>query len=171
MSDERTPRLALPLLQPGQAQKETTHNEALTVLDLTVQASVLTVGTNVPPAVPLVGSAWIVGTAPTGGWVGQARAIAGWTSGGWRFVAPRDGMTAAESGRSACWRAVESRSAASMSWARAARRFRTRQAEASSISRRGRRFRRYWAFCAAMASLPAKTPSKLCRSGNTPDFC
>jgi hypothetical protein len=93
MSDERTPRLALPLLQPGQAQKETTHNEALTVLDLTVQASVLTVGTNVPPAVPLVGSAWIVGTAPTGGWVGQARAIAGWTSGGWRFVAPRDGMT------------------------------------------------------------------------------
>ncbi|WP_380783635.1 DUF2793 domain-containing protein [Sphingomonas sp. R86520] len=93
MSDDTTSRLALPLLQPGQAQKETTHNEALTLLDLAVQASVLTVGTNVPPAVPVIGSAWIVGTAPTGGWAGQARAIAGWTSGGWRFVAPREGMT------------------------------------------------------------------------------
>ncbi|MES3108096.1 DUF2793 domain-containing protein [Sphingomonas aurantiaca] len=94
MSDERTSRLALPLLQPGQAQKETTHNEALALLDLTVQASVLTAGTNTPPGAPVAGNAWIVGTAPTGGWTGQARAIAGWTSGGWRFVAPREGMTA-----------------------------------------------------------------------------
>ena len=92
MSDDITPRLALPLLQPGQAQKETTHNEALALLDLAVQASVLAVGTDAPPANPLAGNAWIVGTAPTGGWVGQARTIAGWTSGGWRFVAPRDGM-------------------------------------------------------------------------------
>jgi len=93
MSDELTPRLALPLLQPGQAQKETTHNEALAVLDLAVQASVLAVGANVPPVAPVAGDAWIVGTAPTGGWGGQARTIAGWTSGGWRFVVPRDGMT------------------------------------------------------------------------------
>ncbi|MGA1799271.1 DUF2793 domain-containing protein [Sphingomonas sp. 4RDLI-65] len=94
MSDDITPRLALPLLQPGQAQKETTHNEALTVLDLAVQASVLAVGTNVPPATPVSGGAWIVGAAPTGGWAGQAHAIAGWTSGGWRFVGARDGMAA-----------------------------------------------------------------------------
>lgn len=94
MSDDTTSRLALPLLQPGQAQKETTHNEALTLLDLAVQASVLAVGTNVPPAAPVTGSAWIVGTAPTGGWAGQARTIAGWTSGGWRFVVPREGMMA-----------------------------------------------------------------------------
>ncbi len=92
MSDDTTPRLALPLLQPGQAQKETTHNEALVLLDLAVQASVLAVGTEAPPATPAAGNAWIVGGAPTGSWVGQARAIAGWTSGGWRFVAPRDGM-------------------------------------------------------------------------------
>lgn len=92
MSDDITPRLALPLLQPGQAQKETTHNEALALLDLAVQASVLAVGTNVPPANPVEGNAWIVGAAPTGGWVGQPRSIAGWTSGGWRFVAARDGM-------------------------------------------------------------------------------
>jgi hypothetical protein len=93
MSDDFTARLALPLLQPGQAQKETTHNEALALLDLAVQASVVAVGTNTPPAAPVAGSAWIVGTAPTGGWTGQARAIAGWTTSGWRFVAPREGMT------------------------------------------------------------------------------
>ncbi|RYD23975.1 MAG: DUF2793 domain-containing protein [Lysobacteraceae bacterium] len=92
MSDDRTPRLALPFLQPGQAQKETTHNEALALIDLTVQASVVAVGTNVPPVAPVAGNAWIVGTAPTGLWSGQARAIAGWTSGGWRFVMPREGM-------------------------------------------------------------------------------
>ena len=94
MSDDRTSRLALPLLQAGQAQKEATHNEALALLDLAVQASVLAVGDNVPPVAPVVGNAWIIGTAPTGGWAGQARTIAGWTSGGWRFVVPREGMTA-----------------------------------------------------------------------------
>ncbi|MES2421120.1 MAG: DUF2793 domain-containing protein [Pseudomonadota bacterium] len=92
MSDDITPRLALPLLQPGQAQKETTHNEALALLDLAVQASVLAVGTDIPPANPVAGSAWIVGTAPTGAWTGRSRTIAGWTSSGWRFVAPHDGM-------------------------------------------------------------------------------
>jgi len=93
MSDEHTARLALPLLQPGQAQKEATHNEALTLLDLAVQASVTAVGTNVPPVAPTAGAAWIVGTAPTGGWAGQARAIAGWTTSGWRFLVPHEGMT------------------------------------------------------------------------------
>ena len=92
MSDDITPRLALPMLQPGQAQKETTHNEALALLDLVVPATVLAVGLNAPPASPAAGDAWIVGTVPTGGWTGHARAMAGWTSSGWRFVAPRDGM-------------------------------------------------------------------------------
>ncbi|HXH17026.1 MAG TPA: DUF2793 domain-containing protein [Sphingomonas sp.] len=94
MSDDITPRLALPLLQPGQAQKETTHNEALTLLDLAVQSAVQAVGTNAPPAAPVVGNAWIVGSAPSGGWIGQARSIAGWTASGWRFVLPREGMAA-----------------------------------------------------------------------------
>ena len=94
MSDDMTPRLALPMVQPGQAQKEATHNEALALLDLAVQASVVAVGVNVPPTSPAAGSAWIVGGAPTGGWAGQARAIAGWTTSGWRFVAPHEGMTA-----------------------------------------------------------------------------
>lgn len=92
MSDT-TSRLSLPLLQPGQAQKESTHNEALAILDIAVQASVHAVGATVPPTDPEPGAAWILGTTPTGDWAGHAFALAGWTTSGWRFVAPHDGMT------------------------------------------------------------------------------
>ena len=92
--DDHTARLALPLLSPGQAQKEMTHNEALALIDLAVQASVESVGATVPPADPAEGAAWILGAAPAGDWAGQGLTIAGWTPGGWRFVAPREGMAA-----------------------------------------------------------------------------
>lgn len=92
MTDETTARLALPLLQPGQAQKELYHNEALALLDIAAQAVVEAVGVDTPPASPTLGACWVVGGAPNGGWTGQAQAIAGWTSGGWRFVAAREGM-------------------------------------------------------------------------------
>ncbi len=90
--DENTGRLALPMLEPGQAQKEATHNEALVRLDLAVQATVVAVGMDDPPADPADGACWIVGDAPSGDWVGRPRALAGWTAAGWRFVAPLDGM-------------------------------------------------------------------------------
>jgi hypothetical protein len=94
MSDDQTARLALPYLHAGQAQKDETHNEALALLDIAVQAAVLGAGVNAPPADPAAGACWIVGAAPTGAWAGQANAIAGWTGDDWRFVAPRAGMTA-----------------------------------------------------------------------------
>lgn len=92
MSDDRSARLALPLLHAGQAQKEITHNEALALLDLAVQASVAAAGLDVPPDAPAEGACWLIGEAPVGAWDGQAGALAGWTAGGWRFVAPREGM-------------------------------------------------------------------------------
>lgn len=92
MSDETSARLALPLLQPGQAQKEVYHNEALARLDLAVQASVVALAVNSPPTSPPIGACWIVGNAPTGAWTANANCLAGWTTGGWRFVAPIEGM-------------------------------------------------------------------------------
>ena len=94
MNDEATARLALPLLQAGQAQKELSHNEALTLLDFAAQPVVTAVGRNDPPATPVPGACWIVGGAPVGAWAGRADALAGWTTGGWRFVAARDGLAA-----------------------------------------------------------------------------
>lgn len=88
---EETVRLALPLIDAGQAQKELTHNEALTALDLLVQAGVVASEVNTPPGTPAPGQAWIVGGAPVGAWAGKAGAIAGWTAGGWRFLTPCEG--------------------------------------------------------------------------------
>lgn len=92
MTTQTSTRLGLPLLQAGQAQKEVWHNEALLLLDLAVQPSVVAVGLDTPPASPPVGACWIVGAAPTDAWSGQPLAIAGWTEGGWRFVPPQAGM-------------------------------------------------------------------------------
>ena len=93
MAGGRSARLGLPLIQAGQAQKELVHNEALALIDLAVQASVVAVGIDVPPTAPAIGACWVVGAVPTGAWAGQAQAIAGWTASGWRFVGARRGMT------------------------------------------------------------------------------
>lgn len=88
---EFTSRHALPLLQPGQAQKEMWHNEALALADALLHP-VAEAEQPAPPADPAAGQCWIVGAAPTGDWTGQAGALAAWTGGGWRFAAAREGM-------------------------------------------------------------------------------
>ena len=90
----QTSRLALPFIEPGQAQKEVFHNEALRRIDIALSAAVETVGANAPPGSPADGQCFVVGTAPTGAWAGQAKAIAGFAPGGWRFVAAVAGMRA-----------------------------------------------------------------------------
>ena len=89
-----TARLVLPFIVPGQAQKELFHNEALQVLDAVVSAAVEGLPLATPPVSPAVGSCYIVGASPTGAWSGQANKLAAFTSGGWRFVAPFDGLAA-----------------------------------------------------------------------------
>jgi hypothetical protein len=87
-----TARWVLPLLHAGQAQKEMTHNEALARLDALLHPRVVAAGLNIPPADPEPGEGWIVGTAPTGAWAGEANALAAWSDGGWIFVTPSDGI-------------------------------------------------------------------------------
>lgn len=93
MTTNDTPRWTLPLLAAGQAQKEMTHNEALSLLDLMVHPCVESVGQNVPPGTPSPGQAWIVGSQPGDVWTGRAGMLAGWTDGGWRFLVPRVGLS------------------------------------------------------------------------------
>lgn len=94
MSTDATPRLGLPFLAAGQAQKEATHNEALALADAAICPAVQAVGLDAPPANPAPGQCWIVGAAPSGAWTGRAQALAIWTSGGWRFVPAIDGLQA-----------------------------------------------------------------------------
>jgi hypothetical protein len=90
----QTARLAAPLLEAGQIDKATTHNEALTVFDLALSAAVDGFLVETPPASPAVGACYVLGASPTGVWAGHALALAGYTSGGWRFIAPVPGLTA-----------------------------------------------------------------------------
>ena len=87
-----TPRFALPLLAVSQAQKEVTHNEALTLLDALIHATVEAGPLAEPPIDPAEGQCWIVGAAATGAWAERAPSIALWTAGGWRFALPRKGV-------------------------------------------------------------------------------
>lgn len=90
---DATARLALPFIASGQAQKELFHNEALVRIDALLQPAVESLMIDNPPSAPTPGQCWIVGESPSGAWAGQASALAVWTDGGWRFVAPRSGMT------------------------------------------------------------------------------
>lgn len=87
-----TERFALPLLHAGQAQKELSHNEALTLIDAMLHPVVESIGADVPPDEPVVGQAWGVGPTPAGDWAGATQTLAIWTGGGWRFVTPVEGM-------------------------------------------------------------------------------
>lgn len=84
-------RFALPLLQAGQAQKELTHNEALALIDMLLHAQVESITAATPPGGAVVGQCWVVAPAAAGAWAGHDGQLACLTSGGWRFVAPRNG--------------------------------------------------------------------------------
>jgi hypothetical protein len=89
-----TPRLALPFLSPGQAQKEFTHNEALQILDIVAALTVEEPPRADPPPSPVLGASYIVDAGATGDWTGMSQSVAAFTSGGWRFVEPLEGMAA-----------------------------------------------------------------------------
>ena len=86
--------LALPYIQPSQAQKHVTHNEALRVLDVIVQLAVLDRVQVVAPATPAIGDRYIVAPAATGAWAGQDGKIAVWDVEGWVFFTPTVGWRA-----------------------------------------------------------------------------
>ena len=67
---------------------------ALQLLDVLVAAAVEGPPIATPPASPAIGSCYIVAGSPTGAWAGHAQQLAVYSSGGWRFIAPCDGMTA-----------------------------------------------------------------------------
>lgn len=86
--------LALPYLQPAQAQKHVTHNEALARLDVAVQLVVEAFGETAPPALPEEGRVHAPGPGATGAWAGQDGRLATWIDGAWQFTEPREGWRA-----------------------------------------------------------------------------
>jgi hypothetical protein len=92
MDMEATERLELPMIAPGQAQKELFHNEALHLLEAVVAGAVEELERNDPPPSPVAGTCYLVGANPTGDWSTHARHLAAFSGAGWRFVAPVVGL-------------------------------------------------------------------------------
>ena len=109
---DRTPRLALPLLFAGQSQRETFVNESFARLDALVHCAVEAQAPN-PPAAPADGQCWLVAPGATGAWTGQDGAIACFQQGQWLFQPPRDGLRLLNraTGQTLChhqqWRAAD----------------------------------------------------------------
>ncbi|MFZ5667917.1 MAG: DUF2793 domain-containing protein [Pseudomonadota bacterium] len=93
MSDDATPRLGLPYVAAGQAQKHVTVNEAFARLDGLVQTAVVSRTTAAEPAAPDEGDLFILPADPTGvTWGGRAEGdLMRFEAGGWTSVEPSPG--------------------------------------------------------------------------------
>lgn len=89
-----TPELALPLLQPAQAQKHVTVNEALVRLDGVAQLRLQTVTLTTPPLAAPDGFAYGVPSGAVNAWAGRGGQVAVASNGGWVFVPARRGWRA-----------------------------------------------------------------------------
>ncbi len=81
----------LPLIEPAQAQKHVTHNEALAVLDVLVQTSATSRTLSAPPAAVVAGACYIVGDNATGDWQGEEGHVAVYSGLYWDFYVPKTG--------------------------------------------------------------------------------
>lgn len=101
---ETSPILSLPYIQPSQAQKHVTHNEALRQLDAVVQLAVISAELTTPPVTPQEGDRYIVATGATDIWSGQDTAVAVWADSAWTFHRPLVGWRADVQGSGAALR-------------------------------------------------------------------
>jgi hypothetical protein len=89
-----TQRLGLPLVQPAQAQKHVTVNEALMRLDGMVNLVLVSRSVATPPVAVQDGAAYGVPAGATNAWAGAAGKVAIGANGGWTFVTPVAGWRA-----------------------------------------------------------------------------
>jgi hypothetical protein len=86
-----TARLALTLLESGQAQKHVTVNEALARVDAFCGAHVLSRSVATPPASPAEGDLYIAPAGAADAWAGLDGRLVAWLNGGWADLAPEPG--------------------------------------------------------------------------------
>ncbi|MDJ0627291.1 MAG: DUF2793 domain-containing protein [Rhodobacter sp.] len=89
-----TAKFALPLLQPAQAQKHVTVNEALARLDGMTQLTLLSATEGTPPAGAADGDSYAVPPGAVNEWDGHSGEVAVFSNGGWVFIAPSIGWRA-----------------------------------------------------------------------------
>ena len=73
-------------------RSERWDNETLQTLDAIVAGAIEEAPLATPPATPAIGACYIVAESATDAWAGKSQLVATWTSGGWRFIQPVEGM-------------------------------------------------------------------------------
>jgi len=91
---EESPVLGLPYIQPAQAQKHVTHNEAITVLEAVMQLSVKDHTLTTPPSGAERGDRYLIPAGAGGVWGSDAGDVAVWNGSSWTFVSPQRGWQA-----------------------------------------------------------------------------
>lgn len=91
---QTSPILNLPYIQPAQAQKHVTHNEAIAALEIAVQLSVQAHTVSTPPTAPSLGARYIVPAGGGASWGASAGDVAVWDGSGWNFITPQEGWQA-----------------------------------------------------------------------------
>lgn len=86
--------LGLPYIQPSQAQKHVTHNEALRMLDAVVQLAVEADDLTTPPTGLVAGDRYLVAAPGQGAWAGHDAEVAVYDGVTWTFIAPQTGWQA-----------------------------------------------------------------------------
>ncbi len=89
-----TPNLELPYIQPAQAQKHVTHNEAIRKLDALVHIGIVSRTLSQPPQTAGEGARYIVGVGAIESWQDQSGNVAAFQDGGWNFYEPQTGWVA-----------------------------------------------------------------------------
>ena len=88
---ENSSRLSLPYIQPSQAQKHVTHNQALRQLDILVQMKAISDSRDSAPLSAEEGDCYLIPPGASGAWAGHSGDIALWQDGNWAFFAPQPG--------------------------------------------------------------------------------
>ena len=97
-----TPKYSLPLLFAGQAQKEFSINQALTLIDTMLMPCVSASLTS-PPASANDGECFRVSASASGDWTGHEDEIAVRIGDAWQFVQPVIGMTVFDQADATYW--------------------------------------------------------------------
>jgi hypothetical protein len=91
---ETSPILGPPYIQPSQAQKHVTHNEAIRTLDGIVQLTLTEIDATTPPGVPQSDAVYALGAGAGGAWAGHDFELAFWRDTAWHFLPPLEGWLA-----------------------------------------------------------------------------
>ena len=88
---EHSPCLTLPYIQPAQAQKHVTHNQAIRQIDGLIHMSVVSDALSTPPTEQKEGTCYLVPPNAQDGWQGWAHHVAIWQDAAWMFLTPKTG--------------------------------------------------------------------------------